>query len=363
MSKKLLYQLLAVLVIASIILTACGGNGNETPEPTEEAVVTNLTGEPSGSLENICGSTVWEGMTSCNDNIATIPFDEGTVLAMVYANPNPVNQDGTTKLTMDVQVTDGAGNYVASADCYYDSALHANPDYDGAIQAITSTQQHEIKCKYKGDVVAKGTLYYWYGSNLAMTLTAKAPTSTQTFTPTASYTPTVTSTLGTITVTATKATVTPTKTVRPTMTNTPTSTVTYTATPAPVVTKSITCSNPDQDVTYTVTGPIAGTLTCADGLTRQDTPVKTLVIPGAHGNMNITLDRVGGPQAMYAALITFIPGIYGPAEWTMTGTSISEGHAEVSTSGNTLIRVQDGEVVTLELSVDDFTVSAEAWLK
>jgi hypothetical protein len=75
--------------------------------------------------------------------------------------------------------------------------LHANPDYDGAIQAITSTQQHEIKCKYKGDVVAKGTLYYWYGSNLAMTLTAKAPTSTQTFTPTASNTPTVTPTLGT----------------------------------------------------------------------------------------------------------------------------------------------------------------------
>jgi len=200
MTRKQFNILLSLLVLASMVLAACGGAANETPEPTEEVAATNLTGEPSGTLENICGSTVWEGMTSCNDNIATIPFDEGTVLAMVYANPNPVNQNGTTKLTMDVQVTDGAGNYVASAQCYYDGALHDNPDYDGALQAITSTQQHTVSCEYKDEVVAKGTLYYWYGSNLAMTLTAKAPTSTQTFTPTASNTPTVTPTLGTVTV-------------------------------------------------------------------------------------------------------------------------------------------------------------------
>lgn len=176
----------------------------------------------------------------------------------------------------------------------------------------------------------------------------KTPTSTPTNTPTITptKTATMTRTLGVGTGTATAN-------------GTPSSTPTAIA----VNTQTITCSNKDQDVEYTVKGQLTGKLTCAEGLTRQDVPVKTLVIPGAFGNINVTLDRVGGPDAKYAVLIANIPGMYGSATSTMTGTSIAEGHATITTNGTTLNRVQDNEVVTLTLTFGEFEVTAKGWLK
>jgi|GEM_PF-4018995 len=150
-----------------------------------------------------------------------------------------------------------------------------------------------------------------------------------------------------------------TRTPRPTVTPTINMTITGTVTPS---TSEVTCSNADQDVTYTVTGPMIGTPSCAKGMTLQDVPVDTLVIPGPHGVLLITLDRVGGNQAMYAVVIDN-PGSYGTPSFTLTGTSIANGHPEKSAENDVLEAVMNSSVVMLHYTVGEFTVDALAWLK
>ncbi len=150
-----------------------------------------------------------------------------------------------------------------------------------------------------------------------------------------------------------------TRTPRPT----PTATINMTVTgEVPVSTSTVSCSNNDQDVTYTVTGPLLGTPYCAKGLTYQDEPVDTLVIPGAYGQLLITLDRVGG-NGMYAVLIDNVPGAYGTPTFTLTGTSIAAGHAQKTATDDVLEAVMNSGIVTLNYTAGEFTITAEAWLK
>lgn len=187
--------------------------------------------------------------------------------------------------------------------------------------------------------------YYWYGDTiLGDALPFSLFGDTHQVAPLATSTP-----LATLT-----------RTPRPTPTPTINMTITGTVTPS---TSTKSCSNDDQDVTYVVTGPMIGNLSCAENMTKQELPVKTLQIPGPNGMLYITLDRVGGTGAMYAAVITSIPGTYGTPTFTLTGKSIAKGHAEISATDDALEAVMDGEVVTMTLTVGEFTVTAEAWLK
>lgn len=160
---------------------------------------------------------------------------------------------------------------------------------------------------------------------------------------------------------------TPTNTPLPTSTRTPrptaTATINMTVTgEVPVSTSEVSCGNSDQDVTYTVTGPLLGTPYCAEGLNYQDEPVKTLVIPGQYGQILVTLDRVGN-NGMYAVVIDNVPGAYGTPTFTLTGTSIAAGHPEKTATDDVLRAVMNSSVVSLEYAVGEFTVSAQAWLK
>lgn len=160
---------------------------------------------------------------------------------------------------------------------------------------------------------------------------------------------------------------TPTNTPLPTSTRTPrpTATATINMTVVGTVTAStseVSCSNNDQDVTYTVTGPLLGVPYCAEGLTYQDEPVDTLVISGPDGLLLITLDRVGG-NGMYAVVIDNVPTALGTPTFTLTGTSIATGHAQKTVTDDVLEAVMNSSVVTLDYTVGEFTVTAEAWLK
>lgn len=152
---------------------------------------------------------------------------------------------------------------------------------------------------------------------------------------------------------------TPSRTPRPTYTATIDMTAIGTVT---MSTSEVSCSNNDQDATYTVTGPIIGTPYCAKGLTYQDEPVDTLVIPIINGRLLITLDRVGG-NGMYAVVIDNVPTALGTPSFTLTGTSIATGHAEKTATDTVLEAVMNSSVVSLNYAVGDFTITAEAWLK
>ena len=183
-------------VILTLLLTACGGSAPEaTDVPETDATEASVTESASlaGPLnDNMCGSVEWENQSDCVSNIATIEYSDNiVVLAQVFADPNPVVNNATA-LTFDVQVTDGAGNFLTNAYCYYDGAFHPNPQNAVGVQGITKTEEHTISCEYNDEVVATGKLRYFYGSNLAMTLTAMVPTETpdanSTTTPTATST-------------------------------------------------------------------------------------------------------------------------------------------------------------------------------
>lgn len=170
--------------------------------------------------------------------------------------------------------------------------------------------------------------YYWFGETiLGDALPFDSFADTHKVAPPATNTP-----LATLT-----------RTPRPTVTPTINMTITGTVTPS---TSTVTCSNDDQDVTYTVTGPMIGTPSCAKGMTLQDVPVDTLVIPGLQGVLLITLDRVGGNHAMYAVVIDN-PGSYGTPAFTLTGSSISSGHPEKTVNDDVLEGVMNASVVTM----------------
>lgn len=171
----------STVIILTLLLTACGGSAPEaTPAAATEAPVTESASLAGPLNDNMCGSVEWEDQSDCVNNIATILFsDDLMILAQVVADPNPVS-NSTTALNFDVQVTDGAGNFLANANCYYDGAPHPNPQTAVSVQGITKTEEHIISCEYNDEVVATGTLRYFYGSNLAMTLTAIVPTDTST---------------------------------------------------------------------------------------------------------------------------------------------------------------------------------------
>ncbi len=190
-----------------------------------------------------------------------------------------------------------------------------------------------------------GTEYYWFGETiLGDALPFDSFDATHTLAPTQTATAIATST----------------KTPRPTPTATINATIVGTVTPSTV---TVTCSNDDQDATYTVTGPMIGTPYCAKGVTLQDAPVDTLIIPGLQGNIRITLDRIGGSGAMYAVVIDFAPAAYGTPSFTLSGSSIATGHAEIEVTNDVLEAVMDDNVVTLHYTVGEFTVDALAWLK
>ncbi len=172
-------------MVFMLIVSACGGSSTPegtvtlTAEATDGPEVESTLG-PGPLNDNMCGSVEWEDQTDCTDNIATIKYNENiVVLALIVANPNPV-VNGLTNLSVNVQITDGAGNFLAHADCYYDSAYHPNPQENVTVTGIIRTEEHEISCFYDDEVMAEGILRYFYGSNLAMTLTAIVPTDTST---------------------------------------------------------------------------------------------------------------------------------------------------------------------------------------
>lgn len=195
------------------------------------------------------------------------------------------------------------------------------------------------------DEFAHGSVaeYYWFGETiLGDALPFDSFADTHQVAPPATNTPLATFT----------------RTPRPTVTPTINMTIAGTVTPSM---NEVTCSNTDQDVTYTVTGPMIGTPFCAKGMTLQEVPVDTLVIPGPQGVLLITLDRVGG-NGMYAVVIDN-PGSYGTPSFTLTGTSIASGHPEKSAENDVLEAVMNSSVVTMHYTVGDFTVDALAWLK
>lgn len=186
-------------VILTLLLTACGGSKPEEtvtlPAEATAGLEVESTLSPGPLNDNMCGSVEWEDQTDCTNNIATIKYNENiVVLALIVANPNPV-VNGSTNLSVNVQVTDGAGNFLAHAYCYYDGAYHPNPQENVAVSNIIKTEEHSISCMYDNAVVAEGILRYFYGSNLAVTLTAMAPTLTpETPDANSTMTPTATST-------------------------------------------------------------------------------------------------------------------------------------------------------------------------
>ncbi len=83
----------------------------------------------------------------------------------------------------------------------------------------------------------------------------------------------------------------------------------------------------------------------------------------ANGDIQVTLDRVGGIDAMYATIITYISSNFGTVQYDLSGASMLEGHATITSTNETLYRVVDSSPVSMEMAIgEDFTVSATATL-
>lgn len=182
MSKKLL-ALISLLLLAAVMLTACGGQAS----PATTTISVTATQQPDIYK---CGAMRFPIKYPCNGNIATIKISDN-VTVLVDTEASYIKELKQAPITFDAQIVDADGNYMRYAYCTWNGSEYTNPTINTSLLSVVDSQYNEIKCfdHKNADIYFTGTFVVPVQSYLIATMTALPSPTLEPFVPAPTATP------------------------------------------------------------------------------------------------------------------------------------------------------------------------------